>query len=72
MTDKIKNRNSKQKAELRCTDLCKHCIYIDDGDFICDVNNVVTIVSRAPSPCVCPKKRRLKNGVNRIQKNCFE
>lgn len=59
--DEIKNRNSKYKAELQCIDLCEHCIYIESGDLICDVNNDVTIVGGKPFPCVCPKKRRLKN-----------
>lgn len=49
------------KAELLCTDLCEYCTYIECGDFICDINNDVTIVDWKPFPCVCPKRRSFKN-----------
>lgn len=38
-----------------CTDLCEHCIYIECGDFICDVTDDVTIVDWKPFPCECPE-----------------
>lgn len=37
-----------------CLDLCEHCVYIECGDYICDINNDVTIVDWKPFPCVCP------------------
>ncbi len=49
----------KPKAKPVCSDLCEHCMYIESGDFICDVTHDVTIVDWTPSPCVCPKKRRI-------------
>lgn len=52
---------SKQKPQLqpRCSDQCEHCIYIEEGDFLCDVVQDATIVGWKPFPCACPKKRRL-------------
>lgn len=32
------------KETLPCQDLCKHCVYIESGDFICYVTDDVTIV----------------------------
>lgn len=57
MTDK-----TKVEPELQCTDTCEHCVYIEEGDFICDINNDVTIVGWKPFSCSCPKKRRNSNG----------
>lgn len=48
------------KTELQCTDTCKHSIYIEEGDFICDVVNDVRIVGWKPFSCMCPKKRRIR------------
>ena len=54
---------TEQKMELQCTGLCEHCVYIEDGDFICNVHNDggdVTIVDWKPFPCICTKKRSFK------------
>lgn len=45
-----------------CTDLCEHCIYIECGDFICDIDDDdddddVTIVDWKPFPCKYPEKK---------------
>lgn len=50
----------KSKPEPQCTDTCEHCVYIEEGDFICDVTNDVTIVGWKPFPCSCPKRRKIK------------
>lgn len=52
---------TKDEKKLQCSDTCEHCIYIEEGDFICDVIQDVTIVGWKPFPCSCPKKRRKKN-----------
>ena len=51
-----KERNTKTP---QCSDQCEHCIYIEEGDFMCDVAQDVTIVDWKPFPCACPKKRQL-------------
>lgn len=54
----MKKQKQKQKKP-QCSDQCEHCIYIETGDFMCDVVQDVTIVDWKPFPCACPKKRRL-------------
>ena len=49
----------KDKEKPQCSDQCEHCIYIEEGDFMCDVVQDVSIVDWKPFPCACPKKRRL-------------
>lgn len=60
MTDK-----TKIEPEPQCTDTCERCIYIyiyiEEGDFICDINNDVTIVGWKPFSCSCPKKKKRRN-----------
>ena len=48
-----------QQSQSQCSDLCEHCMYIESGDFVCDVTHDATIVDWKPFSCVCPKKRRL-------------
>lgn len=54
----IKYSQHDEKAQ-QCSDRCEHCIYIEEGDFICDVVQEATIVGWKPFLCACPKKRRL-------------
>lgn len=51
---------NKQIKKPICIDLCEHCIYIDTGDFICDIKKEITIKNWIPSICLCPKKRRVE------------
>lgn len=51
---------TKSKPEPQCTDTCEHCVYIEEGDFICDVTDDVTIVGWKPFPCSCPKRRKIR------------
>lgn len=46
---------------MMCTDLCEHCIYIECGDFVCDITNEPNIVAWKPFPCTCIEKRRCKD-----------
>lgn len=46
------------KKILMHTDLCKHCLYIEDGDFICQITQDPTIIGWCPFECQCPKKRK--------------
>lgn len=48
MTNKIK----------LCTDQCKHCIYIEEGDFMCNVKKEMTIEDWEPKVCMCPKNKQ--------------
>lgn len=48
-----------QNKEL-CSDSCIHCLYIEDGDFICNITKDVVIVNWCPFECQCPKKRKEK------------
>lgn len=48
------------KEKPLCTDLCAHCMYIEDGDFICQITNEATIVDWSPFPCRCPKRRSVE------------
>ena len=58
--EELEKENAELKETTLCSDLCEHCSYIECGDFICDVNNDVTIVGWKPFPCSCPKKRSRK------------
>lgn len=59
---------NEEKPKPLCSDLCEHCIYIQCGDFICDLvhddidhnDDEVTIVDWVPFPCVCPERRKVK------------
>jgi hypothetical protein len=53
------DRKMKDKIEL-CTDQCKHCLYIEEGDFLCNVKNEMTIEDWEPKVCVCPKKKEIE------------
>lgn len=51
MTEKVKS----------CTDQCIHCIYIGDGDFICNIRKEdVTIAGWNPGECICPNKKEVR------------
>ena len=52
-------KDKQKKSKPQCSDQCEHCIYIEEGDFMCDVVQDATIVNWKPFPCACPKKRRL-------------
>lgn len=56
----------KDKEIPLCSDLCKHCVYIESGDFICDVTDDVTIVDWKSFSCCCLEKRRLANDRSKI------
>ena len=52
--------NSKNKLPKICTDICEHCLYIETGDFLCEIINEITIEDWKPKICPCPKKRKVE------------
>jgi hypothetical protein len=43
-----------------CIDLCEHCMYVEEGDFYCEVVQDITIKEWTPLVCPCPKKRKVE------------
>lgn len=41
-----------------CTDLCEHCIYIGEGDFICENTKYLCIEDFNPKICKHPNKKK--------------
>lgn len=44
-----------------CTDLCEHCLYIETGDFMCEITHKVCIEDWMPKVCKSPEEREVKN-----------
>jgi len=42
-------KKRKQHKDERCCHLCDHCIYIGDGDYICDESNDIVIADWEPT-----------------------
>ena len=53
------HENQHNEEKPQCSDQCEHCISIDEGDFMCDIFQDVSIVNWKPFLCACSKKRRL-------------
>lgn len=44
-----------------CTDLCEHCLYIETGDFMCEITHKVCIEDWMPKVCKSPEEREVEN-----------
>ena len=51
---KIVEYRDKRKKE--CDDQCDHCLYIGEGDFICDIDNDIVISEWLPIKGTCDKE----------------
>ena len=40
----MKNKNKKKEPEFKVCLTCSHCIYIGEGDYICDVDEPIIIM----------------------------
>lgn len=51
-------KNSKffKKRHKPCDDQCEHCLYIGDGDFMCDIDNDIVISEWMPIKGTCDKE----------------
>ena len=53
----------------QCSDLCEHCVYLEEGDFYCTIAKRITITHWEPQPCMCPKGVKNNASNKRLGKN---
>ena len=56
-----REEKKKNKEIPVCLDLCEHCVYIENGDFICDETNQLVISDWTPGICLCPENKKHLN-----------
>jgi hypothetical protein len=49
---------NQENLPVVCTDLCEHCIYIGEGDFICENTKYLCIEDFNPKICKYPNKKK--------------
>lgn len=47
-----------------CSDNCRHCIYIGEGDFICETTHKICIENWIPKPCKFLGKKKIRGDKN--------
>lgn len=51
-----KNRDKRNKGGKPCDDSCDNCMYIGEGDFMCDIDNEIVISEWMPIKGTCDKE----------------